>query len=88
MAIVFIFLFGIANFALHKAVLDSDHPFIAQMPWFFDAMGGRLSLLLEFVILLGALVLANGGAEGWAWAYGLYSVFNGLSAWLILNGRV
>jgi len=88
MAILFIFLLGIANFALHKAVLESRHPILLQVPWLFRPMRGRFSLILEFVILLGAMTLAVGGASGWIWAYAFYSFFNALSAWLVLSGRI
>ena len=33
MALAFIFVLGIGNFALHKAVLESGHPLLGQMPW-------------------------------------------------------
>lgn len=87
MAILTIFLFGIANFALHKAVLESDHPILGQMPW-FHIFGGRFGLLIEFLMLLGAMLLVADGAVGWALAYTLYSAVNGLSAWLILSRRL
>lgn len=88
MALAILFCLGIVNFAAHKAVLESDHPLLAQMPWFFEALGGRLSLFVEFAVLAGAMILADAGSPGWAWAYAIYSVFNGLSAWAILTGRV
>lgn len=87
MAILFVFLFGIANFALHKAVLDSGHPLLRQMPW-FQLAGGRLSLAVEFFILTGTMLMVAGEAAGWAWAYLAYTMLNGLSSWLILTGRV
>jgi hypothetical protein len=49
MALIFTFLLGIANFAMHKAVLESRHPMLAQMPW-MGLMGGRFSLALEFLL--------------------------------------
>lgn len=88
MAVLVTFLLGIANFALHKAVLESRHPILAQMDWLFRPMGGRFSLLLEFMMLLGTLVLASDGGTGWAWAYAFYTGMNGTSAWLILTGRI
>ena len=30
--VVMIFVLGIANFAMHKAVLESGHPLVGQMP--------------------------------------------------------
>lgn len=88
MAILVTFLLGIANFALHKAVLESRHPILAQLDWLFRPLGGRFSLLLEFMMLLGTLALAANGATGWAWAYALYTTMNGASAWMILTGRM
>lgn len=88
MAILFVFFLGIANFAMHKAVLESDHPLLGQVPWFFHMLGGRFSLVVEFLMLLGAMLFIDSGAYGWAWGYALYSVMNGVSAWLILSGKV
>ena len=87
MALVFLFVFGVANFALHKAVLESGHPILMQLPAFFR--GNRwMSLFVEFLLLLGTMLLAEQGNLAWVWGYGLYSVMNGLSAWLILSGRI
>ncbi len=88
MAILFTFLFGIANFALHKAVLESGHPLLAQLPQVFYLWNGRFSLVLEFVMLLGVMLCVHNGAAGWAWAYGGFTLMNGFSAWAILSGRV
>ena len=88
MALIAIFLLGIANFALHKAVLDSGHPLIKKMPWFVNTMGRRLTLLTEYLVLLSAMMLAAYGWPGLAWAYAGYSAINGIAAWLILSGRI
>jgi len=85
--LVFTFLLGIGNFAMHKAVLESRHPMLAQMPW-MELMGGRFSLGLEFLLLVGALLLAVSGHLVWGWAYLAYSVLNGLAGWLIISRRV
>lgn len=85
--IVLTFVLGVGNFAMHKAVLESRHPILALMPW-FELYGGRFSLGLEFLLLVGALLLAASGHLGWGWAYLAYSALNGLSAWLILSHRV
>jgi hypothetical protein len=88
MAILIIFLLGVANFALHRAIMDSGHPLLGQMPWFYHALSQRLSLVVEFLMLLAGLLLA---AEGVAWGalgYLAYSLLNAASAWLILSGRV
>lgn len=88
MVIVIAFLLGIGNFAAHKAVLESRHPILDQVPWFFTLLGGRFSLLLEFVMLLGTMLMVADGAASWAWFYAAYSAVNFTSAWLILSGRI
>lgn len=88
MAIFLTFLLGLGNFALHKAVLDSGHPLLGQAPWFIHLLGGRVSLVAEFLLLLGALLLVANGYPGWGWAYLGYTVLNGFAGWLILTRRV
>ena len=88
MVIIFVFLLGIGNFALHQAVLKSRHPILGQMAWLVDGLGGRASLVLEFGLLVAALLLAAAGHPGWALVYVGYSVLNALSAWLILSNRI
>ena len=88
MAILFAFLCGIANFALHKAVLESGHPLLGQVPWFFHLLGGRFSMGVEFLMLLGAMLMVASGSVGWAVGYGVYTAANTLSAWMILSGRM
>jgi hypothetical protein len=87
MVILFVFSLGIGNFALHRAVLESRHPLVAQMAWLVNRLGGRGSLALEFAVLLAAMLLVAGN-PAWAWAYLGYSALNGLAAWLILSRRV
>ncbi len=88
MAIVIVFILGVLNFAAHKAVLESAHPMLRHVPWLFKPLGGRISLLVEFAMLLGAMVMVAAGSLGWAWLYALYSAMNGLSAWLIVSRRM
>ena len=89
MALLLVFLLGVGNFALHKAVLESRHPLLGQVPWFVHMLGGRISLISEFLILLAAMLLtANSTSAWWGTAYLIYSLANGFSAWLILTRRV
>ncbi len=88
MIVFFVFLLGIGNFAAHKAVLESGHPLLGQLSWLFESLGGRLSLILEFTMLVGTLMAMQGGSNGWALFYALYTGVNFGSAWLILTGRV
>lgn len=88
MGLVIIFLLGIGNFAAHKAVLESRHPLLGRVPFFFHLLGGRFSLVVEFAMLLGALLMVAQGSLGWALFYGGYTLVNLASAWLILSGRI
>ena len=88
MAILLTFLFGVANFAMHRAVMESGHPLLDRMPWFYHALNRRLALAVEFLLLLGTLLLAAQGAAWAALGYALYSALNALAAWLILTRRV
>lgn len=88
MGIVAVFLLGIANFAMHRAVLESGHPLLGRTPGWFHLLGGRFSLIAEFLMLLGAMLMVASGASGWAWGYAAYSVINALSAWMILTRRI
>ena len=85
---VLTFLLGAGNFALHKAVLESRHPLLGRVPWFVHMLGGRGSLVVEFLMLLAALLLVAEGYPAWAWAYLGYTALNGIAAWLILTRRV
>ncbi|QUL37253.1 hypothetical protein [Erythrobacter sp. JK5] len=87
-AVAIIFLLGIGNFAIHRAVLESGHPLVGQMPGFVRSVGGRLTIVAEFVVLLAALLLAANGWPALAWAYLAYTALNAGAAWLILTGRV
>jgi hypothetical protein len=86
-ALVLTFLLGVLNFGLHKAVLESGHPLLGRMP-FVRVLGGRGNLAVEFLLLLGAMLLAGTGSAGWAWAYAGYSLLNAFAAWLILTRRI
>lgn len=87
-AILAIFVLGIANFAMHKAVLASRHPLVGQLPSFVHGLGGKVTLVAEFVVLLGAMLLVAAGSAGWGWAYLVYTLLNASAAWLILTGKV
>lgn len=87
-ALAIIAVLGIGNFAIHCAVLESGHPLAEQMPEFLALLGGRLTLVAEFGVLLLALLLTANGWPELVWAYLAYSILNGLAAWLILTRRV
>lgn len=88
MAILITFLLGIGNFALHRAVMESGHPLLGRMPWFIHAFNGRITMVVEFLLLFAALMFAAQGNVSGPIAYVVYSVLNSFSAWLILTDRV
>ena len=88
MGLVMVFLLGMGNFAVHKAVLASDHPLLGRVPLFFNLLGGRFSVYIEFAMLLGVMLMVAQGSWGWVLFYAVYSGVNAASAWLILTGRV
>ena len=83
-----IFLMGVVNFAMHRAVQESGHPMLSMMPGFTGKAGRRGLLAFEFVVLLAAMLLARHVGSGWVVAYALYTAANALAAWLILSHRV
>lgn len=86
LAILVIFVLGVGNFAMHRAVLESGHPLIGQMPWFVHLLD--VTFITEFLLLLASLLLAANGWPWLAWAYLGYSALNAIGAWLVLSGRV
>ena len=88
MVIICVFLLGVGNFTLHRAVLSSRHPALVELVWLVRGFGGPASYVLEFALLFVALLLAAGGHPGWVGAYFAYSALNALAAWLILSGRM
>ncbi|MCR2834492.1 hypothetical protein [Parerythrobacter lacustris] len=88
MALVIIFLFGIGNFAVHRAVMESGHPLLGQIAFRAQGLGRRIAFVSELLILIAALALALNGYPAVVWAYGIYSLLNIGSAWLILTGRI
>jgi hypothetical protein len=87
-ATVIIFLLGIANFAINRAVFDRGHPLFARLPQASQTLGQRAALASEFAVLFFALLLSVEGWPGYAWAYAVYTAVNAGAAWLILTRRV
>jgi hypothetical protein len=83
------FLLGIANFAMHKAVVESGHPFVEDTKLYFGRhFGLNGSYFLEFGILLGAMLLAHTGSRLVLGLYAAYTAFNAIAAWLLLSRRL
>lgn len=88
MGVIVTFVLGIGNFALHRAMLESGHPLLAEVGWDISSHLGRMSLALEFVLLLAAMLLVDAGRTGWGVGYAIYSAFNCAFAWAILTRRI
>lgn len=88
MAIFFAFLLGIGNFAWHRAVIESGHAMVAEMPPAQLSFLRYGTMAFEFVLLCGALFMAFAGAGYWVWLYAAYSFINGGAAWLIVTRRI
>lgn len=88
MALVVVFILGVANFALHKAVLSSGHPLLQDPAWRMLPRDGRVSLALEFIFLVAALLIASRGYQIGMWLYVIYSGFNAVAGYLLLTRKI
>lgn len=83
-ALLFIFLMGIANFACHRAMLESRHPLVeeATAP-LRNALGQYATYGLEFFMLVAAMLMEGRRPILILMLYGLYTIFNILAyQWL------
>ncbi|RJY09552.1 hypothetical protein [Aurantiacibacter aquimixticola] len=88
MALAIAFLLGIGNFAWHRAVMNSGHRMVSDMPYEARKTVSMFSMVLEFVLLCGAMYAAANGAIVWLLAYLGYSILNGSAAWAMVSGRL
>lgn len=87
--VIMAFILGVANFGMHKAVVESGHPFVEDSKFYFGRHFGRQSsYILEFVILLAVLAFTANGSWIASAAYFVYTGLNLLAAWLLLTGRI
>jgi hypothetical protein len=88
MVLIFCFLMGVANFAMHKAVAESGHPFVEDAKLYFGSHFGRsASYAIELLMLIGAMWFAYEGSLFVALIYWGYTGMNALATWLLLSGR-
>lgn len=77
-ALVFIFVAGIANFAMHRWLVESGNELVeAALAPIHRALGRHATYAFEFIILLGAMFLA---ARNWFAGLMLYGVYTALNA--------
>ncbi len=85
LTLFFIFLMGIANFACHRAMLESRHPLIeeATAP-LRSRLGQQATYVLEFLMLVTAMLIEASYPLITMTLYGLYTMFNILAyQWLL-----
>lgn len=88
MLLITCFVLGVANFAMHKAVAESGHPFVEDTKRFFGAHFGPYgSYAIELALLIGAMWSANGGSPAVSILYAAYTAINGVATWLLLSGK-
>lgn len=69
--------FGIANFYMHRAVMEGDSPILAEIADTVRRIGGRWGgYMLEFALLVGALWFVRKGSSAAAIVYGGYTTLN------------
>ncbi len=89
MLIILCFVLGIGNFAMHRAVVESGHPFVEDAKLYFGKHFGKFSsYIIEFIILTAAMLLSGVGYWVAAMAYLIYTGLNALAAWMLLSGRM
>lgn len=83
-AIIVIFCAGIANFAMHRAFMESDDPLIQQMVKpLADRAGPHITYIFEFLLLVGAMAIATRSWFAAMMLYGLYTMFNAMAfSWI------
>lgn len=73
---------------MHKAMLESDHPLIAEARGSFTkALGPYGSYILEFVMLAAALIFANMDMFSAVIFYVIYTMANGAAAYMIFSNK-
>ena len=84
MYILIVFLCGIGNFAMHRAMLESDHPIIAEARGSFRKMLGPYgSYILEFFMLAAAMIFANMDMLSAVIFYFVYTLANCAASWVL-----
>ncbi len=88
MYIFVVFICGIGNFAMHKAMLESSHPLITEARGSFRKfLGPYGSYILEFFMLAAALIFANMGMLSAVIFYFIYTVANCAAAWVLFSNK-
>lgn len=85
-ALIAIFFAGIANFALHRAMVESDDPVIvAALKPFRDKLGPYATYSVEFLFLVSALTITGQHWFMGLMMYGIYTALNFAAFGMIHN---
>lgn len=87
-ALIAILLAGVANFAIHRWLLESGHPAIqaAVLPM-QRVLGANATYFFEFLLLLGALWGAQASPVTALILYGIYTALDvGMVGWVKSGG--
>lgn len=88
LALIFIFLAGIGNFAMHRALFESGDAIIkASVAPVQRAMGRYTSYAFEFVLLLMTMSFSQSWPVATLILYGLYTMINAIVFALLTNRR-
>ncbi|WP_108810811.1 hypothetical protein [Sphingorhabdus sp. Alg231-15] len=88
MYVFIIFICGIGNFAMHKAMMESNHPMITEARGSFSKfLGPYGSYIIEFGMLAAALIFANMGMLSAVIFYGVYTLANGAGAYVLFSNK-
>ncbi len=87
MGLIICFILGVINFASHKAVMESGHPFVEDTKLYFGRHFGKYGgYAIEFCILLGGLIYSS--SFGFIILYIAYSALNIATAWMLINRKL
>jgi hypothetical protein len=82
------FILGVANFAMQKAMMESDHPLVSEARRAMRRyMGPHGSYILEFIFLMAAFFFANIGMISGVIGYSIYTMANGAGAWVLRSRK-
>jgi hypothetical protein len=84
-SLIIVFLMGIVNFAVHRAIAKRVAPRLPELGWFARPEGRRVAFVFEFAVLYFAMTMAAQGFVSAGWAYGAYTAFNAGGAWFLLQ---
>lgn len=86
-ALIAIFFAGIANFAMHRAMIESDDPLVlAVMRPFQTKLGPNATYALEYLFLVAGLAMTTRNWLAGLVIYGVYTALN-VAAFAMMRNR-